>query len=113
MRADNALDALVSGLQGHLVPDVDWQALIALANHTLLTPALFSSLTQSGQIERLPGDVRDYLAFIDDCNRNRNLSLRAQLIETVAAFNSRGSFRFCSREPFRSLVARPAGCPAG
>ncbi|MBV7522256.1 nucleotidyltransferase family protein [Ensifer sp. ENS12] len=112
MRADTALDALVSGLQGHLVADVDWQALIALANHTLLTPALFSSLAQSGQIERLPGDVRDYLAFIDDCNRNRNLSLRAQLIETVAAFNSRGIVPILLKGAVPLFVSPPGRLPS-
>lgn len=90
MRTGNTIDALVAGLQGRLTGKVDWQAVIALANHTLLTPTLFASLVQSGQINRLPHDVRDYLAFIHDCNRKRNLSLREQLREAVAALNGTG-----------------------
>ena len=69
---------------------MDWQSVIALANHTLLTPALFSSLAHAGQIDRLPQEVGEYLRFIHDCNRERNLRLRGQLREAVTALNGRG-----------------------
>lgn len=88
--AGKALDMLVAGLRGRVLATTDWQALIALANHTLLTPALFSSLASAGQIGRLPLDVREYLEFIHDCNQERNLRLRAQLGEAVAALNRQG-----------------------
>ena len=88
-RAGSALDALVAGLRGSLAAEVDWQAVIALANHTLVTPALFSSLAHAGELHRLPPDVREYLAFIHDRNRERNLRLKAQLGEAVAALNRR------------------------
>lgn len=90
MRAGSALDALVAGLRGSLAAQVDWQAVIALANHTLLTPVLFASLAHAGQLHRLPRDVREYLKFIHDCNQERNLRLMAQLSEAVAALNSQG-----------------------
>ena len=89
MRAGNALDALISGLRGRPSAGADWQAVIALANHTLLTPDLFSSLARADQIHRLPHDVGEYLQFVHDCNRERNLRLRAQLGEAVAALNRR------------------------
>ncbi|MDX8455566.1 nucleotidyltransferase family protein [Mesorhizobium sp. VK9D] len=89
MRSGNALEALIAGLRGCPAADADWQAVIALANHTLLTPDLFSSLVRAGQIQRLPQDVRVYLRFVHDCNRERNLRLRAQLSEAVAALNRR------------------------
>ncbi|KUM26162.1 hypothetical protein AU467_04045 [Mesorhizobium loti] len=89
-RRSNALEALVAGLRGCPADTADWRAVIALANRTLLTPDLFSSLLRAGQIGRLPRDVRKYLRFVHGCNRERNLRLRAQLHEAVAALNRRG-----------------------
>lgn len=85
--AISALEALIAGLRGHVVVTADWQALIALANHTLLTPALFASLMHSGHSDQLPEEVHRYLRFIYDCNRERNLRLRRQLNEAVVALN--------------------------
>ncbi|WP_136622157.1 MULTISPECIES: nucleotidyltransferase family protein [Mesorhizobium] len=87
MSRGSALEALVAGLRGSRTDRADWQAVIALANHTLLTPDLFSSLARAGQIHHLPEDVREYLRFVHDCNRERNLRLRTQLREAVAALN--------------------------
>jgi len=89
IHARNTLDALIAGLRGRAPAGADWRAVIALANRTLLTPALFSSLAHAGQIQGLPQDVREYLRFVHDCNRERNLRLRAQLAEAVAALNRR------------------------
>jgi hypothetical protein len=87
MRAATALEALTAALRGRPDAGADWQAVIALANRTLLTPDLFSSLDRAGQIQRLPRDVGEYLRFVHDRNRERNLRLRAQLAEAVAALN--------------------------
>lgn len=89
-QAGAALETLLAGLRGHAVHTADWQPVIALANRTLLTPALFSALVHSGEINRLPDDVREYLGFIHDRNRERNSRLRAQLAEAVTALNRRG-----------------------
>jgi hypothetical protein len=85
-----ALEVLIAGLRGHAVSTADWQPVIALANRTLLTPALFSALAHSGEIDRLPQDVREYLRFIHDRNWERNVRLRAQLAEAVTALNRHG-----------------------
>lgn len=85
-----AFDDLLAGLRGTARATVDWQAIIGLANHTLLTPSLHAALLRSGQIDALPGDARDYLRFVATCNRERNIRLRAQLLEAVAAFNAAG-----------------------
>ncbi|MER8438911.1 nucleotidyltransferase family protein [Mesorhizobium sp. M1312] len=86
----DALEALIAGLSGRLLVTADWQAVIALANHTLLTPVLFATLAHTGQLDRLPEDVGQYLQFIYRCNRERNLRLRRQLNEAVAALNQGG-----------------------
>jgi hypothetical protein len=90
IRAGNALEALIAGLRGGSIATADVRAVFALANHTLLTPALFSSLARTGEIDQLPQDAREYLSFIHKCNRQRNLRLRAQLNEAVAALNRCG-----------------------
>jgi len=90
MQVSRALEGLVAGLRGHAVSTSDWQSVIALANRTLLTPALFSALKYSGNIDRLPHDVREYFEFIHERNLERNLRLREQLAEAVAALNRRG-----------------------
>ena len=56
MQVGAALEALIAGLRGHVMSTADWRPVIALANRTLLTPALFSALAQSGEIHRLPDD---------------------------------------------------------
>ena len=89
MRAARTLATLVAGLRGEPVDDADWPALIELANHTLLTPALHASLDRSGQLGGLPVEVSDYLRFIHDCNRERNERLSDQLKEAVSALNRR------------------------
>jgi putative nucleotidyltransferase-like protein len=90
MQVGTALEPLIAGLRGRAVTTTDWLSVIALANRTLLTPALFSALAHSGEIDRLPYDVREYLGFIHDRNWERNVRLRAQLAEAVAALNRRG-----------------------
>jgi len=86
-RAAEALQALMSGLRGAPLNATDWTAVIELANRTWLTPALYCALADSHGLDDLPKDVRDYLAFIHARNRDRNLRLRDQLLESVAALN--------------------------
>ncbi len=89
-RLAHPLDALIAGLRGLPFPDTDWERQIALANRTLLTPALFAALSASGQLDRVPPDAAEYLRFLHACNHERNLRLRAQLDEAVAALNDAG-----------------------
>jgi hypothetical protein len=88
IRSTCALKALIDGIRGAPVVNAKWDSVIALANHTLLTPTLFSSLVRSGQIDSVPQEVGDYLRFMHGCNQDRNLRLRAQLYEAVAALNA-------------------------
>jgi hypothetical protein len=63
---------------------------IALANHTLLTPSLCRALIESGHADDVPQDVLDYLRFIHDRNRDRNLALMQQLRKAVSCLNEAG-----------------------
>ena len=89
-RVAHPLDVLIAGIRGSPVPDADWCAVIALANRTLLTPALFEALSASGELRRLAPDAAGYLRFLHACNRDRNRRLRAQLDEVVGALNGVG-----------------------
>lgn len=84
------LESLVSALRGAPPVDADWFTLIEVANHCWMAPALFVALDHCGGLSGLPADARDYLAFIHDRNRQRNLLLRDQLVEAVAALNRSG-----------------------
>ena len=90
MSAGGAFDALLGALRGELPAVRLWTAVIELANRSWLTPALLSAFAASGRLGELPADVREYLNFIHDRNRERNLRLRSQLQEAVAALNRAG-----------------------
>ncbi len=89
-RVAHPLDVLVAGVRGFPIPDCDWRAVLALANRTLLTPALFEAISASEGLDRLDPEVAEYLGFLHACNRDRNQRLRAQLDEAVGALNDAG-----------------------
>jgi Uncharacterised nucleotidyltransferase len=64
---------------------VDWMAVIELANHSGVTPALRSVASSL-----LPADVRSYLDEILTRNLLRNERLTVQLFEAVAKLNASG-----------------------
>ncbi|HEX6978093.1 MAG TPA: nucleotidyltransferase family protein [Alphaproteobacteria bacterium] len=64
-----------------------WTALIAAANDALVTPALHAPLRRC---EAVPEDVRAYLGELHARNVRRNLRLRQQAAELIAALNRRG-----------------------
>jgi Uncharacterised nucleotidyltransferase len=69
---------------------VDWAAALAFANEELVAPELHEAIERAGRGDELPGDVRDYLAWLHDCNRARNEQIRRQLIEIAGAWNAAG-----------------------
>lgn len=64
-----------------------WTAIIELANHHYLAPALCWVLEQKEQINQLPDDVRGFLEGAQALNRSRNLRVRDQAVELLAALN--------------------------
>lgn len=86
-RAATPLRALTDCLRGEPAAVADWGPVLALANRTWLTPALYCALAGSGRLDDLPAEARGYLDFIHARNRERNLRLRDQLLEAVAALN--------------------------
>lgn len=89
-RAAAALHALTRILRGELREPVDWTAVIELANRSWLTPTLYCALASVGRLGELPDDTRGFLSFIHARNRERNMRLREQLFEAVAALNGIG-----------------------
>jgi len=89
-RAAAALHALTRSLRGELSKPVDWTAVIELANRSWLTPTLYCSLASAGRLGELPDEIRGYLSFIHARNRERNMRMREQLFEAIAALNGIG-----------------------
>lgn len=82
-----ALGQLCACLAGRPPEDVDWVAVIKLANTALITPQLAAALHQAPD---LPDDVRAFLADVRGRNTERNRRLLAQLTEMVGALNRAG-----------------------
>lgn len=75
-------DGLCAALLGEIPQDADWNGILALANRTLVTPALSASLEEH---EDIPEEVGDFLRHIAERTAMRNETMRRQLRETVHA----------------------------
>lgn len=84
------LNALSSLLAGEIPVGVDWMAVLALANKSLVTPQVYAAQLRAGTAFLLPGDVRAFLEEVWRRNRVRNRRLFAQLREAVGALNEAG-----------------------
>lgn len=87
-RPSRALLPLCACFRGGVPQGADWSALLALANHTLTTPALID-LVRS-QRTAIPDEVASYIEEIHARNAIRNDRLFAQLEEAVLALNRAG-----------------------
>jgi hypothetical protein len=86
-----ALQDLLRCLRGGPVASTaDWNAILAVANDHLLTPALWGALQRFGRTEMPPAEVAAYLAMVGGLNEERNRALRRQAMELATAFNRRG-----------------------
>lgn len=81
------LEALCSALQGETTPVADWTKVLALANRTLVTPALASALRGR---DGVPEDVREFLEHIATRVRMRNKALHVQLQDAADAMVRNG-----------------------
>lgn len=76
------LDGLCAALMGEFPQNADWNGILALANRTLVTPAL-SAILEGHQ--GVPEEVGDFLRHIAERTAMRNEAMRRQLEETVHA----------------------------
>ena len=81
------LSVLCSALQGTAPQGADWTAVLALANRTLVTPALAAALHGNPAV---PDDVQAFLAHIAGRTAQRNAMMERQLVEAVQALSGRG-----------------------
>ena len=84
------LRRLIAVFGGEVPEETLWPELIRVANLGWLVPALYISLRKHGVLERVPAEVRDYLALLHDRNLERNRRLKSQLIEATGALNAAG-----------------------
>jgi hypothetical protein len=86
-----ALSQLSLCLGGQIPDGADWQAIVSLANEQLITPDLHLRLAKApGLSERIPNEVRMFLADVDRRNRARNDSLSRTLQDALSALNAAG-----------------------
>lgn len=69
---------------------VDWEAVLRIANDQLVSPALWVALRRRNLATNLPDDVRKYLYEIHRLNRDRNEGLRLQALEALRSLNALG-----------------------
>ncbi len=76
----DSLDDLA--LTGQVIrdPELDWLAVVSLANKHLVAPALWTTLSRPSLCKFVPQDVRNYLAFLHARNAARNARLRRQCL---------------------------------
>lgn len=86
--ASHTFRALCACLKQDHPPIRDWTALLALANHTLTTPALIDYVRSHRA--SIPEDVTAYIEELHGRNAIRNDRLGNQLAEAVAALNNAG-----------------------
>lgn len=79
------LGDLMDALRGTPPADCDWDAMLALANQSLVTPQLAASL--DGHRETLPGRVAAFLDDVRARNAERNRRLWQLLHDAVAALS--------------------------
>lgn len=80
----DTLRALMACLRGKPTEACDWDKIIALANRTLVTPALAAPLAKGSDV---PPEVNAFLSEIESRSMERNRRLHAQLVEAVQALN--------------------------
>jgi hypothetical protein len=86
-----ALAQLSCCLSGQIPQGADWQSIVSLANEQLITPDLHSRLGNGSELsERIPGEVRTFLADVDRRSRVRNDSLSKTLHDALSALNAAG-----------------------
>lgn len=70
--------------------EIDWNDVLVLANGHLLTPALQRALARRGDLDRVPGEVADYLAHLATANQQRNRMLLQQAHRLTMVLNGAG-----------------------
>ena len=63
----------------------DWAAPLAFANAHFVSPAFYVGLRESGGLGDLPDEVCAYLALLYEGNRDRNGTIRRQVLELAGA----------------------------
>ena len=66
---------------------IDWRAVLWLAGEHLVTPSLLGALQRKNLLSVVGEDVQEYLVLIQGLNRERNDTLRSQLMTIVDELN--------------------------
>ena len=87
---DATLAADGEGPVAALPAEVDWPAVIGLSGTNLVTPLLGLALERGGWAEELEPELRGYFAAMTEAARDRNATLRRDLLRIAAAMERAG-----------------------
>jgi hypothetical protein len=68
----------------------DWRQLIAIGTQWHVATAVHPALARAGLLDRVPGDVAEYLDALTQLNRERNEALLAELADVARRLNAAG-----------------------
>lgn len=68
-------------------PDFDWDALVVEGSKHLVLPTIYCRLKQKTLLHLLPEELNTYLEELTAINRNRNESIKAQILKLTAVLN--------------------------
>jgi hypothetical protein len=69
-----------------------WPELIATSSKYLITPSMAFGLAKKGLAHLAPLDVQEYLGAVLTLNRQRNMDIRAQVLELAESLGQRGLY---------------------
>jgi hypothetical protein len=67
-----------------------WEQIVQLSSGQFVLPALFIRLKKASLLEELPFDLVEYMEYLADRNRERNLQILNQIRDIVTLLNSHG-----------------------
>ncbi len=72
------------------LPDLDWETIVSVSSHHLVTPALYPALVSKEAFDPLPEDLKRYLSYVHELNVDRNTTLMDQGAEIARVLNPIG-----------------------
>ena len=90
---------LTIGLHPERIPEVRqeirtgkivWEQIVQVSSAQFMLPALFIRLKKASLLNELPSDLVEYMEYLTDLNRERNLQILDQIRDIVTLLNSRG-----------------------
>lgn len=67
-----------------------WERIVQLSSGQFVLPALYVRLEKASLLNELPADLVEYMEYLTNCNRERNLQILSQINDITSLLNSNG-----------------------